>query len=428
MLDATGKPTAGMFRGSLNMFGNYRQCLSIRAPDEDEIEITEQFEEYFRGQFCVIHIKPWMPNKKPYYHLNSTIDQLLRKNYKYYEKTLYDELAEIAIAFNFIDIRMDLCVPSTCTIADIQRVADLLSKKVEMRAKVMRCDIQPKETNILKQIDLITYLWLIVPISLIVLSSIATLVVVAFTKRQNVDEQHATINGGRSKSYKINQDNDNKLYSLIRCMSISNALKNRLTLPTNQFKSSSNLIGSSNDINSYGMNELTSDQHDQSIQALNYLNVKPLPLYGLRNIFIFWFLIVQMTVELKYQYLRESLTLRDMVISYWPFQFLVNSVLLFDSIILITAFTYGYTCLEATLKDLVSYFIDKYIRLLLPIITVIALTIATPILAVESPVWRNFVEEQSTVCKSTGYLNLFFLQNFISYDKIVSKFNNRLLT
>lgn len=420
MLDATGKPTSGIFQGSLTMFGNYRQCLSIRAPDEDEIEITDQFEEYFRGQFCVIHLKPWMPIKKPFYHLNSTIESLLRKNYKYYEKTLYDELAEIAIAFNFIDIRMDLCVPSTCTIADIQRVAELLSKKLEMRAKVMRCDIAPRETNVFKQFDRIIYFWFFIPLTLVTLSIVAT-ILVTFKSTLRIIGRRDRTNRTESNRFKSNRVNKNKFVSILQSLSIREAIRDRLTNPSdsarglNDEEDDMEHVHNHNDLDSTNENQSGSNQR----LSINLLH-KPLPLYGLRNIFIFWFVIVQMTMELKYQYLRESLTLRNMIISYWPFQIIVNSTLLFESIIVITSFTYSYTCLESSLKELVIYIFGKYVRLVFSIITLVALTIITPLIAIESPVWRNFVDEQATICKSTGYINLFFLQNFIPYEKIVS--------
>lgn len=455
MLDATGKPTSGIFEGSLTMYGNYKQCLNIRAPDEDEIEITEQFEEYFRGQYCIIHLKPWMPIKQPFYHLNSSIDSLLRKNYKYYEKTLYDELAEIAIAFNFVDIRMDLCVPSTCTMADIQRVAELLSKKVEMRAKVMRCDIASKESNLFNQLDKVTINWTMLPIVFISLTLIATFIILVmkflsiFDKCNiNIDDNNEA--GDYNKKSYINLKNNNKLsfINLIKCLSIQENLMDRLKKPDcclivnknssgsmdfnieseqHHHRSPSSLslnknvgknIGSFINMN----NDTTTTTSDERLSQTSFNNstnlIKPLPLYGLRSIFIFWFIIVQLTVELKYQYLRESLPLRDMIISYWPFQIIINSSLLFESLILITAFTYSFTCLESTLKDLIKYIFDKYLRLMLSIITIITLTILTPLLEFDSPIWKNFVQQQSMTCKTTGYLNLFFLQNFISYDKI----------
>lgn len=144
----------------------------------------------------------------------------------------------------------------------------------------------------------------------------------------------------------------------------------------------------------------------------------PETLHGLRNLFVLWFIIVQMTVELNYQYLRESLSLRDMILAHWPFQIIINSSLLFEALIVMSAFIYSYSCIESNLKSLTAFLVQKYLSLALPVISLIALTIVTPMLAVESPVWFNFVQTPADTCKSTGYVNLFFLQNFISYDKI----------
>lgn len=124
MLDAIGKPSAGILEGSLTMFGNYHECLSVRAPDEDEIEVVEEFREYFRGQYCVLQMKPYLPKKTHFYSLNSSVPSVQRSSYKYYEKNVYDDLSELAMAFHFVNIRADLCVPSLCSRDDIQRVAD----------------------------------------------------------------------------------------------------------------------------------------------------------------------------------------------------------------------------------------------------------------------------------------------------------------
>ena len=381
MLDATGKPTAGIFEGSLTMFGNHRQCLGIRAPDEDEIEITDQFEEYFRGQFCVLHLRPWLAAKKPFYHLNSSVEPLLRKGYKYYEKTLYDELAEIAVAFNFIDIRMDLCVPSTCSTADIQRVADLLSKKLEMRAKVMRCDIESRESSatFVQKLDATTAVWLVGPASLVLVTLAASLVMLSRGESERPREQ------GRLTFAR-----------LLYCASLQGALDSLLESPPQ-----------------------THDKRGRRLERAQLLG-RPVPLYGLRSLFVLWFVIVQLTVELKYQYLRESLVLRNMMLAYWPFQAIINTSMIFESLLLITAFTFGYSTLETSAKGLLGYIARKYVRLAPSIATLVMITIVLPSIGITSPVWRNFVETQSAVCKSTGYLDLFFLQNFVAYDKLVS--------
>lgn len=402
MLDATGKPSAGIFEGSLSLFGNYRQCLNIRVPDEDEMEMTDQFEEYFRGQFCEIHLKPWMPKKKPYYLINSSIDSLLRKDYKFYEKTLYDELAEIAVAFNFLDIRLDFCLPSTCSIGDVQRVADLISKKVELRAKVVRCDVAPTSSSFLSDIDSTTAFWLIIPISLITVSLLATLI--ALCQSDSIVEVNRTViidsdKLGTSRPITMLQ----KFLTICETLSILNSIKSRLRTPGN------NAVGNQGELGEY---------EDDASSNVN--KVKPLPLYGLRFIIVIWFMIIQMTVELNYQYLRESLSLRQMMISYWPFQIIINSILVFDSMLLLSAFTLGYSCIESNIADLFRYILSKYVRLLPSILFMVSIVCLTPVFGFASPVWKTFLESQANTCKSNGLINFTFLQNFLPYNKIVS--------
>ena len=43
MLDAIGKPSAGVLDGAITMFGNYRQCLGVRAYEDDE-ELDDFFD------------------------------------------------------------------------------------------------------------------------------------------------------------------------------------------------------------------------------------------------------------------------------------------------------------------------------------------------------------------------------------------------
>lgn len=452
MLDATGKPSAGVFEGALTMFGNYRQCLNIRAPDEDEIEITDQFEEYFRGQFCVLHLKPWLPAKPKYYHMNTSVEALLRRNYKYYEKTLYDELAEIAIAFQFIDIRMDLCVPSTCTLADIQRVADLLSRKLEMRAKVMRCDTQARDVSLLQTLDRSTALWLLIPISFALLVAFGSLLrSICFgshfkrrleAKRQSTSSPVSTallsvldcvsIQSTLESRFGARAKVASSVWSQIGCSTADRCARattqkscSRTDNRPHHSQDSASSAPVSNERNAIDTHITSCERlpHSTGEQTVAQISSdRPLPLYGLRSIFVLWFIVIQMTVELKYQYLRESLVLRNLMLSYWPFQILINSTLVFESIIIVTAFTFAYSNLESNFEQLVAYIGRKYARLTPSIATAIGLTISLPLLNIESPVWRNFADEQAQVCKSTGFLDLFYLQNFIPYDKIVSSF------
>jgi len=282
MLDAIGKPSAGILEGSLTMFGNYKQCLAIRAPDEDEIEINDdQFREYFRGQYCVLQIRPPLPQKRPFYSLNSTINTLLRPSYKYYEKNVYDSLAELAMAFNYVSIRADLCVPSLCSRDDIQRVADFLAKKVNMRALIQRCDIEPFETDhegagsdhhsTIDQSHLLWSMIFIILFLLVLVSTLTSLLIKVGRKSSN------------SKLAKI------KNKSIFTSMSVYRSLS-----------------------------------HIKNVHMDRINDSKPVFLYSLRLIIILWIFLISLTSQLDFQYLRELLTLRNMIMQ-WPMQLIVNS-------------------------------------------------------------------------------------------------------
>lgn len=158
----------------------------------------------------------------------------------------------------------------------------------------------------------------------------------------------------------------------------------------------------------------------KSIDCDRLSQTKPLAAYGLRVLVILWIFLVHASINLNFQFLREMMSLRRLIME-WPVQFLINSSLQFDTLIIITAFTVSYFNIDSNIKDLIKYTIDKYVRLVPSILFLAGLTILTPLFYQNhSPVWKDYVDAQSEVCKSTGLIDLTFLQNFLSYKHIVS--------
>ena len=86
MIDSAGKPTAGALLGSPTLFGSYHQCTDIRVMDDDDEDDeddgdlfeNDNFEkvepkEFFRGKYCLLEFKPWLPEKPPFYGLNAKL-------------------------------------------------------------------------------------------------------------------------------------------------------------------------------------------------------------------------------------------------------------------------------------------------------------------------------------------------------------------
>lgn len=231
-----------------------------------------------------------------------------------------------------------------------------------MRARVLRCETEPAEGQ-WSAVDQSHLIWSVIFIFIVLLVLVSTLTNLVLDMRED------TMKG--------------KTHSLLTSMSL--------------YKS----IG-----------------HVKNIHLDRINDSKPTYLYALRILLILWIFLVSLTSQLDFQYLRELLSLRSVIMKL-PMQFIVNSSLQFDAIILLTAFTYSYQNINSNLKDLVKYNIGKYSRLMPSIMLFVAVTIITPLLYPDrSPVWHDFVDRPAQICKSNGYLNLFFLQNLLSFDQI----------
>lgn len=400
MLDASGKPVAGLLEGSLTMFGNYRECLKIRAPDDDEIEFAGEFKEYFRGKYCVIQAKPWLPEKDRFYNLNSKLRSLTEQEEgeetpAWYERTVFDELSEWLLAFNFVNMRMDFCVPSLCSREDLQKVVNHLLRGIDLKVRVSRCEMDssdggsqsiiesnPQElpgalpsiqdaASAASRASSSSYYnrigWLLLPLLAVGVVLIAS----ALSLAGDPDSRSA--------------DKSNKLRHTIRSLSLKRSVGSHLNIDYDQ---------------------LADD--------------KPLAIYGIRFVLVVWVLLVESAINLKFEYLRELLLLKELIFL-WPMQFIINSTLQFDSLILVTAFTMGYkNCLNdssGNSRGLFRFVLDKYVRLMPSVMVLVAAVILLP-LTYRGPVWNDYVLTQSSVCQSNGWINMAFLQNYLPYKEI----------
>lgn len=243
----------------------------------------------------------------------------------------------------------------------MQKQTKTVGSKVDMRARVQRCDVEPQEGQ--SMIDESHLIWSVILLVLLLLVVVSTLTSMVFKMKQRTSKSRAKL--------------------LLTSMSIYRSLS-----------------------------------HIRNVQMDRINDSKPVFLYAIRLMIILWILLVGLISQLDFQYLRELLSLRDTVML-WPMQLIVNSSLQFDALILLTAFTYSYQNINANLTDLVKYNIGKYSRLMPSIMLLVALTIITPLLYQNSsPVWHDFVDQPAHVCKSNGLINLLFLQNLLKYEQI----------
>ncbi|KAH6946856.1 hypothetical protein HPB50_015645 [Hyalomma asiaticum] len=74
VLDSSGKIPDGVLEGTLVALGSYNECVDLVARDEG------QDHEYFRGQYCALDVKPYLPPKPKKYnpqHMFRNISEVL---------------------------------------------------------------------------------------------------------------------------------------------------------------------------------------------------------------------------------------------------------------------------------------------------------------------------------------------------------------
>ncbi len=113
MLDSNGRFPVGLMSGTLSSLGAYDQCMETIAIEEDT--------ELFRGQYCILQMRPPLPAikgrisyRKPLISLNGS---------KFENSWLDKQIAgRYATGFYSVHVYNGLCLPSTCSKAELNSV------------------------------------------------------------------------------------------------------------------------------------------------------------------------------------------------------------------------------------------------------------------------------------------------------------------
>ncbi|GFY53418.1 nose resistant to fluoxetine protein 6 [Trichonephila inaurata madagascariensis] len=138
-IDSSAKIMDGILVGSLSSFGAYDECIDTLATSERG---RDKGKVLFTGQYCTIELKPPLPPKANFYKLNEVLPEL--KNFSE-GGTVINEGAKYAHFFHFLSLRLGICVPSGCSVDDIDQVAQLVGKALTLHARASRCEV--KEEN-----------------------------------------------------------------------------------------------------------------------------------------------------------------------------------------------------------------------------------------------------------------------------------------
>ncbi|XP_067131903.1 nose resistant to fluoxetine protein 6-like [Centruroides vittatus] len=124
MIDSFGKLPAGMLGMTQWIAGDYDQCLSIDIP-QNRKETTDKGSEQIRGKYCALTIG-----------IQKSLKRITKSIHKFENNTLIKIAKEIIKPMKFDDIfktdviktktgiRLDVCIPSTCSNEDLKNVGN----------------------------------------------------------------------------------------------------------------------------------------------------------------------------------------------------------------------------------------------------------------------------------------------------------------
>ncbi|GBO34450.1 hypothetical protein AVEN_19531-1, partial [Araneus ventricosus] len=132
-LDSSGKIPNGLFSGSLNSLGDYDECIETVVSG------------HFQGQYCLIDITPPLPKRRPFVSSDSMVQEFV--NVTDPESTTA-EFLRFANYYYHLKFRSSICVPSTCSAEEIQRIAVKVLEHIgiEFDVTIPNCEI--KESSV----------------------------------------------------------------------------------------------------------------------------------------------------------------------------------------------------------------------------------------------------------------------------------------
>lgn len=113
MVDSNGRFPIGLISGTLSSLGAYDQCMETKVIEEDT--------ELFRGQYCILQIRPPLPQSKGRITYNKPLISL---NGSKFENTWLDQkiAGRYATGFYSVHIYNGYCLPSTCSSTELNAV------------------------------------------------------------------------------------------------------------------------------------------------------------------------------------------------------------------------------------------------------------------------------------------------------------------
>ncbi|XP_065290562.1 O-acyltransferase like protein-like [Dermacentor albipictus] len=340
LMDASGKLPEGLLEGRMASIGSYDECLDLIAEYKTQ--------ELYRGKYCTVFLSSGHNVQEMFNNETDASAHLstLLRHPKRMTRIVYRVSPESR------KFRLGVCVPSVCTLDDVQNVvAHTSSKSIGAKTQVSRCVV--KEDVSISGLQVFLIITLCVLVSVILVATILDM-------RVEDNAQKALPGAG----------------CLTNCLLSFSFARNlrRLTDPVEPPE-----LGAA-----------------QGVQAISMA----------------W-LICGHTYFLTENTHMFSGLLRayDNISSDIFFSPFVNYTLAANTFFLATGLFLAYKCELYSYKSVFSILLQKYFRMTPPFLAVLSVLLLLP-LTNDGPFWQDYAGTEIERCSAVWWTNLFYISNF----------------
>lgn len=364
MIDASGKMPEGMFFGSLASFGDLGECLQTHAINK---RLNGKLEEYFRGQYCAVNVRPHLPPKPAHYSPKTFLRNLTD------EVPLYKNLlGDVSISyFYFTPVRLGFCVPHTCSIHDIQLLVNAVGDLAQVNITVPFCETA--HPTVYSTFQMVAICILAVFFCLVLLGTF-------------IDVSPRLVESWRHESPEASLKKKN-----------STSLIMDIVMAFSAFSNGKRLLSTRT--------------------AIGVLE----PLHGMRVITMAWIILGHTYFYKSYVLaggLFEALEYGKSI----PFQIVLNVFPAVETFVTMSGILVAYTGLHKLEKckgsfNLFSYFLHRYLRLT-PAFMLVSLLMALLPLTGSGPVWNETLQPYAQSCEKNWWTNLLYIGSWFHRDRM----------
>ncbi|XP_035225965.1 uncharacterized protein LOC118198408 [Stegodyphus dumicola] len=352
MMDASSKVPEGILFGTFSTFGSYDECIAIKTPKTN-------LQMPFTGQYCSINIQPNLPQNERHF----TIHNAFRKYPKLKQVFQEMNIEEDTMAYYYIlKHRIGICMPSTCSMSDLNNVTETLADHLKMKISVGHCETSEKPS--LTKGQIISMCGVFITFGIVILATITDILI------------------------RLKAEHEMDFEDIVRRKSALRHFSYLFSAYGNACK----ILDTSIPVN-----------HISSIHGIKFLSIT-------------WIMLGHVYYCKDYLTLAGLNKVRDLGANL-AFQVVLNSgfaadTFFFLSGLLVVYSTFHYLESNDGSFTIVGFYIRRYCRLTPAFLMISGVILLGP-LAGSGPIWNETLEPFVSGCQNYWWTNLFYFSNFM---------------